>query len=242
NDEQIQVVETARHGRKVRQGSLRGNRFELVLREFDGDPNVLEQRLQRVKAAGVPNYFGEQRFGRDRGNLQQVDDWFEERGKRPGKNLRSILLSASRSWMFNLVLAQRVADSNWNTLVDGDVLMLEGSGRQFAQDPGDDALEGRMAALDIHPSGPLPGDKGHALETERSARAIEASVLADFPNWVEKLKSLRVDADRRALRVVPRELDWDIQGKDVEVRFALPAGAYATSVVRELVEAAPLER
>ncbi|MFN4241950.1 MAG: tRNA pseudouridine(13) synthase TruD [Tepidisphaerales bacterium] len=65
---QLSVLWAARHGNKLRLGHLRGNRFAIKIREVD--PLAVTRvapLLRRLEHTGVPNYFGEQRFGR-RGN------------------------------------------------------------------------------------------------------------------------------------------------------------------------------
>lgn len=66
--EGCQVLEYARHKRKLRLGALKGNQFTLVLREIS-DRDDVETRLQAIAEHGVPNYFGAQRFGIGGSNL-----------------------------------------------------------------------------------------------------------------------------------------------------------------------------
>ncbi|HEX9208264.1 MAG TPA: tRNA pseudouridine(13) synthase TruD, partial [Steroidobacteraceae bacterium] len=55
------VLSAARHGRKLRPGSHRANRFVLRVRELAGERAAVEACLQRIRDDGVPNYFGPQR-------------------------------------------------------------------------------------------------------------------------------------------------------------------------------------
>ncbi len=95
-EEGLQILEQSRHRRKLQRGALQCNRFEIVLREIQGAQEDVEKRLSLIKAQGVPNYFGEQRFGRDGGNLLAAQTMFE--GKRiKDRFLRGLYLSSARS-------------------------------------------------------------------------------------------------------------------------------------------------
>lgn len=72
--EGVEILEVTRHNRKIRVGSLAGNYFELLLRDVKESDN-LTHRLRQIQAVGFPNYFTEQRFGRDGHNLTQALRW-----------------------------------------------------------------------------------------------------------------------------------------------------------------------
>jgi len=227
--EDIVVLEESRHRRKLRRGALCGNRFTLRLREVSGDRADLEQRLSCIATRGVPNYFGEQRFGRD--NLNQAAAMFADPGRRAGRFERGLYLSAARSWLFNQVLSNRVAGGTWDRALPGDAMVLNGSHSFFVIDEPDADIDARVTRGDIHPSGPLWG-RGE-LPTRDKARQLE--VYAGL------------EQQRRPLRVIPARVQWswdeerDIDKQfettdSLEISFALPAGAYATSLLREMVE------
>lgn len=231
--EDLRVLEHAWHARKLPRGALAGNRFALTLREVEGDAAAIEARLQAIAGRGVPNYFGEQRFGRGGDNVSKALSMFA--GRRVAREERGHLLSAARSELFNRVLAARVAASCWDTGLDGEVWVLDGSRSVFGPEPWSDALAERLARFDIHPSGPLWG-RGE-LRTQADARALELATLDD-----EYLRALRegleragMDQERRALRLQPEglEFDWPEPGV-LRLRFSLPAGCYATTVLAEL--------
>ena len=229
----LRVLEAARHHRKLPRGALAGNRFELTLRDVDGDRAAIEQRLQALAARGVPNYFGEQRFGRQRDNVQQALAMFA--GKRVGRELRALLLSAARSALFNRVLAMRVERDCWDRALDGEVWMLDGRRSVFGPEPWDEALAARLAAFDIHPTGPLWG-RG-ALRTQAAALELEQAALDDAASLAlrDGLERAGLEQERRALRVRPAELHWAWpEPRTLRLAFALPAGAYATAVLAEL--------
>lgn len=234
-DDTLQIVDAQRHNRKIRRGSLRGNRFRIVVRQLEGDVDSADLKLRQIAQAGVPNYFGSQRFGRDGQNLLRVDALFAGRGRKPKREQRGLLLSAARGQLFNQVLAARVSQQNWNQAIDGDVLLLSGSMRQFENDPADASIAERVAACDVHPSGPLCGRNSRALMATGSALQIEDNVLQEWSAWIDGLQRFGLDADRRALRLVVDDLSWEWQDDSLTLEFGLTSGAYATAVVRELV-------
>jgi len=241
NSDAVTVQRHARHGRKLQRGALRGNAFRITLHEVDGDRAGLESLLERVHAGGVPNYFGEQRFGIAGSNLDTALQLFRNPRMRLSRNRRSLALSAARSLLFNAVLAQRVRDGNWNRAVPGDAMQLDGSHSFFlagAEDPG---LVARLRAMDIHPTGPLHGAGDSPVQ--EACRELETAVLADFDAFRAGLAGAGLRQERRALRVRVQDLSWHWPGADeLVLEFSLPAGSYATGVLRELVETGPAVR
>ena len=230
---EVRVLAAARHGRKLKRGALRGNRFVLVLREAQGGRERAEQVLAAIAARGVPNYFGEQRFGREGGNLAQARAMFA--GRRVDRDKRGFLLSAARSQIFNSVLAVRVERGAWDAPLDGEIWSLAGSRSWFGPEPYNEVLAQRLASGDIHPSGPLWG-QGEPLATGE-AGALEREVAAAHADLAEGLAAARMEQERRPLRLLPKDLRWRWLGDDaLELSFELPAGAYATVVVRELAK------
>jgi len=128
--EGIRVLEVARHQRKLRRGAHRGNHFRIALKHLTAACEGLDDRLTTVRRAGVPNYFGEQRFGRDGGNLGLARDLFA--GQRLSRSKRGFALSAARSFLFNHILEDRVRDDTWSTLQSGDCANLDGSASIFS--------------------------------------------------------------------------------------------------------------
>ena len=228
---EVRVLAATRHSRKLKRGALRGNRFVLVLREAQGDRALAEQVLQQIATRGVPNYFGEQRFGREGGNVAQARAMFA--GKRVDRDKRSFLFSAARSQIFNEVLAARVERGNWDAALEGEVWSLAGSRSWFGPEPFNEVLADRLARGDIHPSGPLWG-QGEP-PTQGEAGVLEREVAAANSDLVAGLVSARMDQERRPLRLIPKDLKWRWLDDDaLELIFELPASAYATVVVREL--------
>ena len=233
-DDDLQVITQARHRRKLPRGALRVNRFTLVLRDIQGDREALEQRLNTIKENGVPNYFGEQRFGRGGSNLKSAQAMFDGR-KVKDRHLRSLYLSTARSFLFNEVLAERVRMGNWNQVLPGEALMLSGSRSYFIANEIDEEVLRRHAEKDVLPSGPLWG-RGE-LPSQGGAQALELSVLAEHAKFREGLEKAGLKQERRALCLTVNDFQWQWlpEGEHLQLQFSLPAGCYATSVLRELV-------
>ncbi len=232
---QVEVLEVTRHRRKLRRGVQTGNRFRLRVRGVAGDPHGLEARAAEVAGRGVPNYFGAQRFGRDGDNIARAWQMLGEGRRVRDRGLRGIYLSAARAMLFNRVLAQRVRDDSWWRALPGEALMLDGSRSVFGIAEPDAGIEARLAALDVHPSGPLWGS-GDAL-AGGEALAVERAALAPCAPWCDALLAAGLEHARRALRVPLAGLEATFEAPDrLLLAFALPAGAYATMAVRELVD------
>jgi tRNA pseudouridine13 synthase len=237
DSEQVELLAVHRHRRKLRRGALRGNRFVILLRALTGDPQALDERLRRLRDEGMPNYFGEQRFGHDYRNLSRFDELLADGVRRRiERHQRGLLISAVRSQLFNEVLAARIERACWSTPLPGDYFMLDGSRSGFADDPGDSRLATRCQRLDIHPSGPLWGRGTPPVSGETAE--LERSVLAPFAVWRERLEHLGLEQERRALRLRLDDLEWDFEQEPDTLRlgFFLPAGAFATVLLRELLD------
>ena len=229
----FEVLHAERHRRKLKRGALRGNEFAIALRDFAGDRELLQERLRTIAVAGVPNYFGPQRFGRDAGNVAVALAWFSGGAAPADRAQRGFALSAARAALFNAVLAARVSDATWNRLQPGDIVNLNGTGSIFPAEQVDPTLIERCARLDIHPTGPLWGSGTPAAMAE--VGMLEQRVADDHSVMAAGLAAARVEPERRALRVGVEELQWDFDGADVRLRFRLRRGSFATAVLHELI-------
>ncbi len=223
----FKVLSHTWHSRKLPRGALRGNRFVLRLREVVGDRAAIDARFATLAQKGVPNYFGEQRFGRDGGNLAAARAMFA--GRRMPRDKRSILLSAARSAIFNALLAERVRRGVWDRALDGEVWMLDGTHSVFGPEPFTGELQARIESLDVHPTGPLWGQG--ELRTQAEAAQLESATAAAFADLAAGLAEAGLRQERRALRLPVRDLAWSWDDDGLVVRFFLPAGAYATTVL-----------
>jgi tRNA pseudouridine13 synthase len=231
--EGFRVVDAVRHGRKLRPGSHRANRFALRVTEIDGDTAALAARLATMARSGVPNYFGPQRFGRSGANLARARDWAAS-GRAPrDRTARGFALSAGRSALFNALLAERVHRGSWDRLLPGEAVMLDGR-RSFFRAAGIDAtLLERAAAMDVHPSGPLWG-RGESPATDE-ALALEAEIASGERALCVLLESEGLAQERRSLRLPLRDFAWSLDGRELALAFELPRGAFATAVLHEIV-------
>ena len=232
--EGIEVLAVHAHRRKLRRGSLAGNRFRILVREWAVDRELLADRIAAIRLKGVPNYFGEQRFGRDGANLARADALFHGAIRRPSRHQQGLWLSAARSQIFNEVLAARVQRGDWDQPLPGDCLNLAGSHSFFPAEAIDATLIERCVRLDLHPTGPLWG-RGDP-PTGGAVRTLEDAVVAGLPGWSAGLARFGLGQERRALRLPVPDLAWAQAEGGCELTFQLPAGAYATAVLRELLE------
>ena len=231
----MQVLRAARHTRKLRRGTLSGNRFRIVLRDTSGTLEEWQQRLGLIRTHGVPNYFGEQRFGRNASNLLTAQALFANPRKRMQRDRRGLALSAARSLLFNQVLSKRVQAGTWNRAIRGDAMQLDGSHSFFIVETLDAELDARLERHDIHPTGPLHGRGESPVQAD--CLELEQAVLREYAGWCSGLEAAGLKQDRRALRLVVSDLAGEASDDgDWQLQFSLPAGAYATTVLRELID------
>jgi tRNA pseudouridine13 synthase len=256
----LTVLEHARHRTKLRLGALRGNRFQLRLREVPaGRHDDVRRVLALLARRGVPNYFGPQRFG-TRGDTGEIGrallagDHAGALARIPGlpvppdanaarraafaldRRSLGFYVSAYQAWLFNAVLARRMPEPD--RLLPGDVAVEQLTGRLLHV--GDPAAEQpRADRFELSPTGPI---LGHAmLEPRDEAAALERQTLETSglpPGELPRTGPLKCVGARRALRVRVEEIEveagQDPDGPFLEVRFALPAGGYATALLREI--------
>jgi len=228
----IRILEQVRHHRKVRVGTLKGNRFKLVLRNCQGDHEQLAQTIAVIQEQGVPNYFGAQRFGYKQHNIERASRWFLGEIKPKARHQKGMYLSAARSLIFNQVLATRVANKTWNQALDGDVFQLQGSNSCF-QEALTDTLVQRVNEIDLHPTGPMWGTG--ELMSQALVKADELAVAQELSVLADGLEKHGLKQERRSLRLMVGDLNhqW-LESDTLELSFSLPSGSYATSVLQEL--------
>jgi tRNA pseudouridine13 synthase len=230
---EFRVLEALRHSRKLQRGALKGNRFRIVLREVEGDRDAAERIVDSIRTQGVPNYFGEQRFGHDAANVEKARAMFQ--GRRVQRHERSLFLSAARSQIFNAVLAERVEKGNWNRPLDGDVFMLAGTHSIFGPEPLTPELVARLERGDIAPTGPMWG--AGDLRSRDAVAELENSVAAQYPELAAGLASAGLRQERRSLVLRPRELEFGwLRDTGAELTFYLSYGSYATVLLREIFD------
>ncbi|TRW49612.1 tRNA pseudouridine(13) synthase TruD [Aliidiomarina halalkaliphila] len=229
---EVTLLEAVRSHRKLRRGVHKANHFCLRVRELTHKDDFIERVAQLAEGGAVANYFGPQRFGKQGDNVAQalrmIDGEFQVRDRK----LRSILLSSVRSYLFNQYLAQRI-QSDLPALCEGDVVILDGSQSYFTV--GDDvaAVAERLAQGDVQVSGPMFGESSSPAQGRPAA--LEQKILAQYAELHAGLCAARMGHERRPLwlRVSDLSLVW-LDDSVAELRFTLPAGAFATSVLAEL--------
>jgi len=235
--DELRILERTRHSRKLQRGAHAANGFIIRLTALDADRAALEQRLAQLASGGVPNYFGLQRFGFDGGNLHEARHWAAQGTLPEQRNRRSRVLSAARSYLFNRVLAARVAEGCWSRALPGDRLAFTDSRSHFLAAEAE-CSDPRLAALDLHPTGPLFG--AGELETAGAPQLLEQQLAAAEAGLAGWLAAAGLQQERRILRLPIGGLAWHYPATDtLQLEFVLPAGCFATVVVRELVRLLP---
>lgn len=289
------ILKVTRNDRKLRVGVLKGNRFELILRnlrpniEHDigsgADPffDALTHRLDLIKHQGAPNYYGSQRFGeiriashepqptehqpkehqpkepqpkeleqtgsqqsdskqststhslRQGGNLALAEKLISGEAIR-NRNKRSMAISALRSWLFNEIIHERIVQGRFHQALLGDAMQLSGSNSFFVFEDEAEQVKilQRLAEFDINITAPLWGDG--KLHTVKAAKDLELNCAGRFPDITQALNALGLKQERRAIRIVPQDFTWQIEDNTLKMQFSLPAGCFATSIVRELLD------
>nr|WP_085304341.1 tRNA pseudouridine(13) synthase TruD [Colwellia polaris] len=230
--EGVEVLSFKRHNKKLRIGGLDGNRFEITLRDVT-DIDELVRRWHVVSNFGVPNYFGEQRFGISGGNIEKAIGLFSGQ-KVKDKKKRGMYLSAARSLIFNQMLSQRIEQQIFDNIINGDVLMLAGTQSVFLADVSDESLTTRLNEHDIDITAPMWG-AGELMTTDE-ARTFEQSIADLQPTLCEGLPRFGLKQERRRIRLNIKETDITVDNDIVTLSFFLPAGAYATTIMRELID------
>ena len=232
--DEIKILQSTPHRRKIRRGIHRSNCFRLMLRNIDGEQTEIDGRLEQIQKRGVPNYFGAQRFGNEAGNLAMAAGLFDGTIKVKNRNKRGLYLSAARSYLFNAVVSARVERNLWESGIEGDVFVLDGRRGFFTSDTIDDAIRHRLSMGEIHPSAPLWG-RGECVSSG-AARQIEQDALQEMQTWQRGLERCGLDMQHRAVRVMVKDLEWQwLSSDELQLQFLLTSGAYATSVLREMV-------
>jgi len=239
SSDEIDIVEVKRHSRKLRRGTLLGNHFIIQVRDIDVDHDALMRRAESIKKHGVPNFFASQRFGHAGANLNKAQAMFEG-DRRIKRHQRSIYLSTARSLLFNYILSERVNNKTWHSLQIGDICLRTGRRGFFPVEELNDELLQRLESGEIHPTAPLWGQG--ELPSSHEIKSLEESLPIEFPSWCEGLEKVGLNMERRELRLVPNDFSIENNDDGVKLSFSLPAGCYATSVIRELFNTQDYDR
>jgi tRNA pseudouridine13 synthase len=233
-DDTLKILKMSRHKRKLQRGAHAANGFTLRLTQLQGDQAALQARLELIARHGVPNYFGAQRFGWEGGNVGEARDYAARQALPEQRAVRSRLLSTARSYLFNKVLAARVADGSWQRAQVGDLLAFTDS-RSFFPAGEAECSDPRLAILDLHPTGPQWGEGDSPASG--ATGVLEQSVSAGESSLRDWLIKAGMEHERRILRLPIGGLTWHYPEPDIlQLEFVLPAGCFATVLVRELVD------
>lgn len=242
--ERIHVLQTARHTNKLKTGHLRGNRFEIRLRNIRNhlgaapDPAAIAEVADAVAARGFPNYFGDQRFGHAGETLQLgLDLLSRKKSKRDipyarRRFLFRLALSAVQSDLFNQALASRLRDGLIDTVLNGDVMEVVATGGKFIVE--DATIEQpRFEAYETVTTGPLFGPKMRQPVGEPAQR--EATILEQAGLTAEAFVGFgdELSGTRRPFLVRPQDLIATLEDDSLRLRFILPSGVYATTLLQE---------
>ncbi len=232
---EARVLRAARHPHKLRTGQLRANRFELRVREVGAEAAAAAQReLDRAVRVGMPNRYGEQRFGRDGDNAERGRALLEGRLRPRDRRAARFWLSALQAELFNAALERRSLPLDQVEL--GDLAQVCASGGVFLVE--DLAREApRAAAFEISATGPIFGTRMSepaGVPAERERAVLEAFGIAPPAAW-KVPRGLRVRGARRPLRVRPEGATASHADGVLQLAFTLPAGSYATVLVQTLL-------
>ena len=243
-DAPVRVLEAARHPHKLRTGHVRANRF--VLRVRGAAPGAAERAraiLARLaEPPGAPNWYGEQRFGRAGDNARRGRELVADPSRRGRDRRRDrLLVSAFQAELFNAWLTARLADGLYRRVLAGDVLHKRGAeggggGMFTCDDPTTD--ERRLLAGELVATGPMFGDRMRRPPDGSAAAAREDAILAAAGLARDAFAAVRALAEgtRRDAAIVVRDPRVGEHDDALEVAFELPAGAYATTVMREVMK------
>lgn len=234
----LRVLEAVRHGHKLRTGHLRGNRFKLVVRGVsvpDALPRAQAILARLAEAPGAPNWFGEQRFGRAGDNAVRGRALLSS--DRPGRGKQDrFLISALQSELFNTWLTARLEVGLYRSALAGDVMHKRAGGMFDCTEPEVDTP--RVQSGEVIPTGPMFGVSMRAPAAGSPAAEREAEILAAAGLSIEafaRVKAIAEGTRRDAAITVTDPACSELDGTLV-IEFALPAGAYATVVMREIMK------
>lgn len=234
----LRVLEAAPHPHKLRTGHLRANRFVIVIREATELEHAHEV-LRQLELDGVPNYYGEQRFGAGERNVSRAQAMLSGQSPMPRDRFeRKMLMSALQSALFNEWLAQRVMDGLYAKPILGDLLRKEDSGGLFINQDNDEAAR-RMQAWEISATGPMFGATMRRPEAEADTREQAVFARSGLTHELLAAHAKLGEGTRRAARVRISQPLAEATTEGLRLSFELPSGAYATTVLREIMKNEP---
>lgn len=238
-----QILWVSRHTNKLRTGHLKGNRFTIRIRGVGPTATgIATPILEILERRGVPNAYGEQRFG-NRGNNHLIGEYLlrnDREGllahgiRHPSYKMKAFFVSAFQSSLFNQYLVMRMNTNSMDNVLAGDIARKEDTRGLFTvEDAAVDSL--RVKAWEISPTGPIYGYK--MMQAADQAGKLEASLLAAKGLSLESFRTVKAKGTRRPLRYKPENLTWHQDGDDaLVVAFTAPKGSFATLLLSELMK------
>lgn len=233
----VRVEWAKRHKNKLRTGHLKGNRFRVLITRIGLRPEEALRRAERLaealKERGVPNYYGEQRFGRNAQNVERGRALLLGAANPPWDRwTRRLLLSAYQAYLFNQWLALRIERGLFARLLEGDIAQgVETGGLFEVRD-----VEAERAAFErgeIAYTGPIYGAKMRWAEGVPGG--LEREVFEREGLTREHLERAKLRGSRRPGRLLLKGLRLEPAEEGLWLEFTLPKGAYATALLREFL-------
>jgi tRNA pseudouridine13 synthase len=207
----------------------------LIIREAT-DLDAAHEVIAQLQRDGVPNYYGEQRFGVGERNVARACAMLRGEARAPRDRFeRKMLMSALQSSLFNRWLAQRVTECLYARPVLGDLLRKEDTGGLFINQDNADALR-RMEAWEVSATGPMFGASMRRAEADAAVREQAVFDASGLTGEMFAAHAKSGEGTRRAARVRITECEVERIDVGLRLRFELPSGAYATTVLREVMK------
>lgn len=224
------------HQRKLKKGHLHGNQFSIKIREPKTDLDEAVKRITEIKEKanqlGIPNFYGDQRFGIEGDNPQQGLEILKGERRMPNKWLRQFLLASFQSYLFNYYLTKRIKEGLFNKIMPGDIAKKHDTGGIFIVED----LETEQKRFDnkeICFTGPMFGKK--MTQAKDEAFDFENSILEEYEVTSEELKKAKLTGTRRAGIILP-SIETMKEEDGIRIKFRLPKGSFATIVLREIMK------
>lgn len=227
-----EIIDVLRHRNKIKTGHVAANRFRILLSEVPSQSLASARAIgQALRARGLPNFFGEQRFGINQGNIDRAMHLLDR--KRPVRGKReAFTLSVLQSALFNVWLQERMARGEYRTILSGDVARKTDTGGLFVVRDVAEAAE-RFSRGAIVYTGPMFGAK--MMPAEDRAAEHESAVLAALGIEIDAFRQLKSPGTRRPALLHIEDLVIEPASAGLAFTFTLPSGAYATTVMREFM-------
>jgi len=228
------------HRNKLRPGHLLGNRFRVTITDLNVTPEEAECRakaiVEKLRRCGVPNFFGPQRFGFQGDNI--VKGMNIVRGKLRVKDrwLRRFLISSYQSYLCNLYLARRVEAGLFYKILPGDIAKKYSTGGMFIVEDAE-REQPRYNRQEISFTAPIYGSR--MWMARGPAGEFESEILKEAGVTLDMFDQVKVEGTRRLGRLSISDIQVEIEGSNLVVSFTLPKGAFATSVLREIMKTEP---